>query len=283
MKLKLRLFLILAISVLGITLINPISNVSANTQASQQIKFNLKIDKTIDKEDPDDTTDVPNEQVIRVKKYGTLVIDASDEKIRYVYINEYQMNHLINQEAFIKIMKGDIILIIPAKNFTGKRALTLIFEPVVKGIPSIDKALTKVYDYTLKWGNEIVSIFKYPITLQFRVSNHDNPNELKIYYWNEKTEEWEVVGGQYKNGYVNVNTQHFSIFALFHPKDLLNQSGTNRDENVVGPNKKKDNSNRGISLPKTSTNTFNFIVLGFTLLILGLFQLVNYRRKIGER
>ncbi len=43
-----------------------------------------------------------------------------------------------------------------------------------------------------------------------------NTNDLKVFYYNEKTKEWELVpGAVYKNGKVEVKTSHFSTFAVF--------------------------------------------------------------------
>lgn len=267
--------ILIVVLTLGIGFLYPISNVFAETQVAQQLSFKLTIDKSIQQKN-DRTVTVPTDQVHRVEKNGTLVINATASHIRYVFLSESQMEYLISQNAFIQIDRGDVIITIPAVNFSGSYALTLIMEPVKKNLPAIQKAIGTVYNFTLKWGDKTVSVFKYPVTISFRTHGHSKPNELKIYYWNEKVQKWELIGGKYTNGYVHANTNHFSIFGLFHPNDLDKSAAP-----IGGPKGKgkiqhdrKSKSNIGqdsIMLPKTATNVYNVMFIGVLILALGVF------------
>lgn len=277
MKQTSRIALSFAFIMLGIGIFFPISNVYADTQAKQHIKFSLTIDKSL-QDKIQNTVTVTDEKVQRVRENGILIIDALLENVRYVYISENQMAHLIARNAIIQINKGDVVITIPTANFTETpRELTLIMERVIDGLPAIDKAIGSVYDFTLKWGDEIVSVFEHAITLSFSVHGHDNPNELQVYFWNEELEKWEVIGGDYRDGYIHANTHHFSTFAVFQPKKVDSPHVSGGNDNVMSKPKNKD---AGVSLPKTATHQFNFLAIGIVLFVFGSFLTIFRRRRL---
>lgn len=277
MKNALIIALRLVVIMLGIGIFLPIHSVHANTQGNHQLKFQLTIDESL-QDKARKTVTVPDEQVKRVGKNGTLVIEGYYENTRYVYLHEDQMTHLIAQNAFIQIKIGDIIVTIPTANFTGKHALTLTMERIQVGLPAINNVVGAGYDLTLKWGDQIVSLFEYGITLSFPVHDHDNPEELRVYYWNEELENWELVGGEYEDGYVHATTNHFSIFALFHPSELAKRADSNGGTKDIKQNNEQSGVQNGLALPKTATNTYNFIIIGIVLLVLGGLAYFLHRR-----
>lgn len=255
---------------IGIGFFPPIPTIHADTQGKHEIKFNIAVD--IDHVKPKIIT-VPDEQVYRVGKNGTLVIEDFSAKASNIFLNEHQMEYLIVQNASIRIVKGDITLVIPLANFSGKHALTLTLKRLDKDpstLPISNMAVGAVYDITLKWGDQLLSLFDLDITLSFPVQDYAKPEELQVYYWNEEIGEWELIGGKYKEGYIHALTSHFGVFALFHPINFAEQI----DKNTRNQEKEtlNDEANKGSlqnTLPNTSTNIYNFIVIGIVLLLLG--------------
>lgn len=91
-----------------------------------------------------------------------------------------------------------------------------------------------------------------------------------MFYWNPDTEEWELIGGEYKDGIVTAETDHFSTFAVFEIEDEEETSGNNE----------KTEEDEGNELPDTATSTFNYLLAGFIILFVGgAFLIYNKRRK----
>ena len=56
-----------------------------------------------------------------------------------------------------------------------------------------------VYDFTIKSNGKDKHKFNEKVTLTFTVdsSKVKNPENVKVYYFNEDTKKWELVGGEY--------------------------------------------------------------------------------------
>ena len=74
-----------------------------------------------------------------------------------------------------------------------------------------------VYDFTIEADGKLYHKFNEKVKLTFKVDPKQikNPKNVKVYYWNEDEEKWELIGGEYKNGEVSAYTDHFSTFGVF--------------------------------------------------------------------
>lgn len=99
------------------------------------------------------------------------------------------------------------------------------------------------------------SKFSEKVKLTFKVDPKQikNPKHVKVYYWNEELEEWELIGEEYTKGDITDYTDHFSTYGVFENEP---------DSNMVPS--QADNE-----LPNTATNSFNPIFSGLILVLDG--------------
>lgn len=191
--------------------------------------------------DKGQTVEVADEEIQKLDEGGIVRVELTEEldDVENVNFPQNQLAYLIKQNATLKIIKSDVKVNIPTSNFDQDEALTLTLKrikPDPKAVPASDLSISSVFDFTLRQGKRILNLFDYEIELIFPVQDvpYENPEELKVYYWNEDIEVWELAGGTYENGEIRVMTNHFSTFAVFHPGELKTamegqESGNNDD------------------------------------------------------
>ncbi|WP_062047441.1 hypothetical protein [Bacillus sp. JCM 19034] len=162
----------------------------------------------------DDIVNVSDESVILVDNEGTLVVDLSEydsSKVDISLTNE-QLAELVSKNIRVEVINEEVMLIIPMSNFVNNESLTISVENVT----NIDNPISDVYDFTIKDGDVVVSTFEAEgITLTFRVNVDEvtDTNALNVYTLNAN-DEWEIIGGEYQDGFVTAVTNHFSIFTV---------------------------------------------------------------------
>ncbi|MRH41919.1 LPXTG cell wall anchor domain-containing protein [Aquibacillus halophilus] len=216
----------------------------------------------------DKTATVDIKEVKKVKKDGQLIVDLSENDSSIVVsFTEEQIKELKEKNATITITKKDVKVEIPASLLTnGNKAVDI----KITKMKDIDGALSAVYDFKIVQGGEEISEFSGKVTLTFSVdtSKVDNPDNVKVFYWNPDSKAWELVGGTYKDGSITVEVDHFSTYTVFET------SGED------SPDTEDPQVEDGQELPDTATSTFNWLVVGFTLLIAGAaFFLLSNRRR----
>lgn len=176
-----------------------------------------------------------------------------------------QVKTLKDNNLSIVIDRHEVDLIIPSSIFDTDENV----EVFVKKLADVDGSFSS-FKFTIKQGGNIVSKFKEPITLSFEIdaTKATNPNNLKVFYLNEDTGEWELIGGTYNNGVVTATTDHFSTFAVFEvenersagpdTKEPADQNDEEKGQVTVAAN----NTDGGNQLPNTATNSFNVLLLG---------------------
>ncbi len=213
---------------------------------------------------------VKDDIVEQVKENGELIIDLSDEDGTVsILFSKDQVQQLKKQNAVITINKQDVSIQIAASNFTnGNEAV----EITLQKMKDIEDALSAVYDFKIIQGNQEISQFDANVTLSFKVdtSNVTNPDHVKVFYWNPETEEWELVGGNYQDGVVTVETDHFSTFTVFEIENSEDETG---DEEQPSAEQSQN------QLPDTATNSYNYLLAGLVVLLTGLLFFIYYRRK----
>ncbi|WP_407267846.1 glycoside hydrolase [Radiobacillus sp. PE A8.2] len=90
---------------------------------------------------------------------------------------------------------------------------------------------------------------KFLLTLGYDDDKYE-AEDVAIYYFNESTDKWEYQGGKAENGTLTLEVNHFSTYGVF-AEDQEKQSDEN-DE-----------------LPDTATNLYNYLLLGFILIVIG--------------
>ncbi|MFA9560424.1 cadherin-like beta sandwich domain-containing protein, partial [Evansella sp. AB-rgal1] len=218
---------------------------------------------------------------------GTIVIELSSDMadVTQVALTQAQMIKLISLNAKVNIIKDDLEMTIPMVNFSGE-ALTIQFQALDENSSSLshfDKFASTGYSFFIQNGEEYIRVFDEEIELSFHIDYEEDENldELQVYYFNTETEEWELVGGTYKNNFIHASTNHFSTFVVFHPSDIENQ---NEDTNQESQDEVESTNGieEGTSLPETASMTYNIFVFGLLLLILGAVMMFMNRKKINK-
>lgn len=155
-----------------------------------------------------------------------------------------QIEVLTRNNQNLDINRGGVKASIPASSFDNYD------EPVtinVNEIKSDPNSLSSTYDFTIKQGTRNISQFDEGITLTFNVnvSRAKNPNNLKVFYKNEETGEWENIGGSYHNGAVTVVTHHFSTFTVFEAEEENSDTIVELEDIETPKETDKDGSNDG--------------------------------------
>ena len=128
--------------------------------------------------------------------------------------------------AQLVLSKDTVNVIIPASLFVGTEAVEITIDEVVENIPvhaAGNSPLSTVYKFSIKQGDTIISEFgEETVTLRFLINDIsfvENTSDLHVFYYNETTNEWELIGGTYvvegDNHYVVAETSHFSMFTVF--------------------------------------------------------------------
>ncbi len=149
-----------------------------------------------------------------------------------------------------------------ASNFTnGSDAATIQLERLA----DIDQALSVVYDFEIKQGEKQLDTFDEKVTLTFSVDSDkvNDKDQVQLFYWNPELEEWEEIGGEWHDGNVKAQTDHFSTYTVFE-QETMEQQPVTED---------------GQKLPETATTTFQYLLAGFLLFLSGVFFLIMRRRK----
>ncbi|MCS0542628.1 LPXTG cell wall anchor domain-containing protein, partial [Aeromonas veronii] len=127
--------------------------------------------------------------------------------------------------------------------------------------------------------------FNEKVTMTFSIDPKtvDDPKKVKVFYWNPQSKEWELVGGEYKDGKITATTDHFSTFGVLEIEDTKESPGTEVKDSDTNESTEKDsdskNSNGGKKLPITATNMANMLVVGLSLILVAVGLLYVNRRK----
>lgn len=270
-----------------------------------------------------DTAKVSDERIDRMDYKGVIIIRLTNElnDINRIFVNQEQVELLRSKQATIRVEKDGVTLTIPFTVLPDNKSITIHVEQLTKDIqlPSVEDAMSAIYNFVIEIDNEIVRQFNGEIELIFPVTGfaNSNPENLKVYYWNEDDEKWELVGGEYKEGFIHVRVDHFTIFTVFDinsfaeaPDQETDTGGSEKDTNTnereqaTEDEKNVENSKKGEiesrltdsnssskldgqhdkKLPQTATNTLLWIIFGFIIMITGIviFSFNRMRRLKNE-
>ncbi|WP_205600696.1 pullulanase [Gracilibacillus sp. YIM 98692] len=195
-----------------------------------------------------------------IKKNGRLHVDFEKvENVIFSLSNE-QVVLMKEQSITLELKNHEVIVNIPPVNLPAGDGSVHI-----KRMKDNESAKSAVYDFTVMSDGERIHTFTEEMTLSFKVSNDlEHPEQAKVYYYNEATQIWELIGGTYKeDDIVTAATNHFSTFTVF-------EKTFNEDEakDIESP-----------ELPDTATDTYQLLLVGVVILILGLGFYVFTRRR----
>lgn len=237
-----------------------------------------------DKTEPNDKdtliTLFPEKQGYEISKDNKLIsIDLNKQKSDTVTLSKEQVKALDTLQT-INVYKDGIKISISTSVFKYNGEEVTI--SAIKEKTAVN-SVSNTYNITIKQGGKIISYFDEGITLTFDVNADlaQNPNSLKVFYFNEDTGNWENIGGNYNkvSKQVSVVTNHFSTFTVFEAaqdgssNDIVPIADSNKSDNQkeeqAGQTNAQNNSILANVLPNTATNTFNWLLIGGLLLLVG--------------
>ena len=257
---------------------------------------------------------ISNEAIDQLADGGTLVIDLGKTESVRIEITKEQIAALKAKEATLIIQNHHIEMQIPLVNLPDEKDISFNLEKQ----DDVEKAVSPVYDLTIEANEDAINTFKEPIALLFKINPDkvNNVEKLNVYYLNEDTRQWEIIPGSvYQDGKVSVGVDHFSQFAVFEDtdddkgKDPVDPNPVDKDDDKEEPKDKdpiddnrsdvgkntgnksnggttknigyaKGDSGDGKQLPSTATTTYNYLVIGAILIIIGFVAIyVQHRRK----
>ncbi|MBP3952591.1 DUF6359 domain-containing protein [Bacillus suaedae] len=254
---------------------------------------------------------VSSEDLAIVTENGTVSIDLTDhEDVETLNLTKEQLQTLKTKNADVSIVKDGVQLNIPTSIFNLGEDVAVEFK---KGTRV--NTISDVYDFTIYIGNDGSTLSTFSgIELVFEVDLKDvkNPENLKVFYLNEITGKWELVGGEYKDGKVTATTTHFSVFTVqevITPGDGTDggtdsgsgdgtdggtdngsEDGTDGGTDNSSENGKDIDSSDseiedvtkgddGKKLPNTATATYNWLIVGTLILAFGLVVRAGSRKR----
>ncbi len=176
--------------------------------------------------------------------------------------------------------------------------ISLVMEDVEEKVEGYE-AISHVTIFQLFIGNEEITEFPESITITFMIDENADPNwdEVKVIYTSDLDEEIEWGNGEGREVYALVD--HFSAYGVFEAEDNTSDDTddetnepekqddqddtSDSEQHPDNPSKGEDNTNRETAdeLPDTATSTFNILIAGSLLLLIGVIVTFTYvkRRK----
>jgi len=233
-----------------------------NNQPDNSSNNDKQTDSKIDVQIKDGKATIKTEELNRVKDHTTLELDIQKETNVELQLSEEQVKKIKEKGLSIKMYNEDVSVVIPGANLPDGKV-----EVHVERMKDIENAVSAVYDFTITSNGQTYHKFNENMILEFKVTKKvKNPENVKVYYYNEETKKWDLIGGTYEDGVVIAITDHFSTFAAFEVDSEENEQSFAAPES-------------GYTLPKTSTNSFNFLLIGFILVAGGVSYFIYKRRK----
>lgn len=84
-----------------------------------------------------------------------------------------------------------------------------------------DQFVTDIYEIQLAKSNHNL---KKPVKLTFKVDKNKANDDLAVYFYNEKYDSWEYIGGNISGDKITVEVQHFSKYAVINNEAVLSMA-----------------------------------------------------------
>ena len=181
-----------------------------------------------------------------LEENAIVVVEVDNKTNATITLSKAQIQALKDASAVIVVSNGNVDVQIPASILPLAKNLDI----KVKKIREANGSLA-VYDFKIEADGKLYHEFNEKVKLTFKVDPKQikNAKNVKVYYWSEKEEKWELIGGEYKNGKVSVYTDHFSTYGVFESK----------------PDSTKIPTQGNHELPNTATNSYNILLAGLNV------------------
>ncbi|WP_112179764.1 phosphatase PAP2 family protein [Paraliobacillus zengyii] len=194
--------------------------------------------------------------------HGELRIELLDhnDSVNLAFTSD-QIKWLKENSITIIIQLKNVSLQLAASNFTnGSESASILLDRLA----DIDEALSVVYDFEIKQGEKELNTFDEKVTLTYSVDRNkvNDENQVQLFYWNPELEEWEAIGGEWQDGNVTAQTDHFSTYTVFEQEEIEQQPVTDDEQ----------------KLPETATTIYQYLLVGFLLFLSGMFFLFMRKR-----
>ncbi|WP_117168312.1 5'-nucleotidase C-terminal domain-containing protein [Paraliobacillus sediminis] len=243
-------------------------------------------------------TKISDKAVENVKENSKVTIELNEEDEIEVSLTSAQIAMLKAKNSSVTIKTKQTTVTIPASAF-GDGDTTVAVVAIDSDMVNGENSISGIFDFTITSNGEVISEFEEAVTLEFNVDADkvSNPEDVKLYYYNPETSEWELIGGTYQDGVLTAKTNHFSIFAVFEvaavtppvdPEGDTSGNGDNEgseddtdttDENEETATSSDDDET---SLPDTATSIFNMLLMGGLLLLAGFGFYLYQKRRVLE-
>lgn len=189
--------------------------------------------------------------------------ESNDKK--EISINE-QLNITAGETIIIKDSKSQMIIPDNLPEGVKLTVTTPINEIKHEGL----KLAGDWFDLTLEGMKGFTGTF----TLSLGVDDGVNWDKVDVYHYNEQLKQWELVKGikNKEDRTITVEVSDFSIYGVFEKEEEKAEVEIAAESNT---NKQNETGER---LPDTATNTFNIMLVGIVLLVLGS-TLIILRKK----
>ncbi|MDQ0352376.1 hypothetical protein J2R98_002220 [Alkalibacillus filiformis] len=183
------------------------------------------------------------EKVEEAIESGVLNLDFSEDENLSQAVSVTQqfgrevIDRLSESNAMIDIGREDIGMSIPSQVFDGDgegESVSANFTKVESEVPNRDEAASEIYSFELtgRDGEPISEFENTPITLRYQVKDSfdGNHDDLRVMYYDPELEDWTLIGGEYKDGYVEAEVRHFSTFGVFEYAEAAEDDDSSNDE-----------------------------------------------------
>nr|WP_263597038.1 bifunctional 2',3'-cyclic-nucleotide 2'-phosphodiesterase/3'-nucleotidase [Metabacillus idriensis] len=232
---------------------------------------------------------IENANDLLIDLYGTADYDSVE-----VNFTKEQIAALKAKGLSLTLNNEAVGLDIPLSNLEEKDT-TITFAKT----ESIEDALTDTYDFTISQEGQAITKFKEEVTIAFFLEGAKNP---RVYYVDRENEDLVELEGKYEDGAVYGYTSHFSEFTVLEsenpvdpadpvdpvdpsdPSDPANPADPgNGDGSGSGDGGSGGGSDGGNWLPDTATSSFNFILVGLSILVAGSGIYLFQRRRLNNK
>ncbi len=260
--------------------------IKQTTNVNQTVTLAIKVNKGGSSDQPGDTGgNSDNQPIVKdgtvtfnsnafkgLKKNGKVTINLNQTTDFSVHLTKDQVKDLKAQSGHLSVTNQNVTIDFPASNLPDSGDIQFN----VQKLKDMSQAFSGVYSFSIISGKTSYHHFGSPVTLTFKVNQKDvkNPDQLKVYYYNEQTKKWELIGGTYKDGYVTATTMHFSTYTVFRQtSSTTSQSSSDTGTQSAGTPQ----------LPNTGTPYYNFLAVGVALILIGgIAVLVRRRQRVSE-
>ncbi|WP_112181800.1 NEAT domain-containing protein [Paraliobacillus zengyii] len=168
---------------------------------------------------------IEDDAVDKVKQDGELVVNVDQELTIELSLSSEQVQQLKTKNVkLIIVNKETTVSILASELPDGEFKFNV---DVIEDVEGSDQALSKIFDFNI--SNK--DTFEQPVTLQFNVDPNSVGNkDIEVRYYNESTKEWESIGGNYQDGIITAETNHFSIYGVF---EIVEESPETPEEDTT--------------------------------------------------